>query len=187
VAGEAIALVSVASGATVAVAVPYINARLERSKLRAQSHAARLDELRATLDEAVIALSSAQSASEVAERSVEAAQHSRATASRRAVATQEIDALRAATDRVERDAQLLGVRLGAASDPVRAYESARRALRDIEHELDDILAAGPASDEPTVYAEATRALAQLRERHDECKSRFLNAAALIVGPDAAGL
>jgi hypothetical protein len=50
---DPVALVSIVSGATVAVAVPFINARLERSRIHHQSRDARMDELRALLDGAV--------------------------------------------------------------------------------------------------------------------------------------
>lgn len=47
---DPVAIVSVISGATVAIGVPFINARLERRRLQHQSRTARLDELRALLD-----------------------------------------------------------------------------------------------------------------------------------------
>jgi hypothetical protein len=50
---EAIALVSIVSGAAVAVLVPFVNARLERSRLTQQSRVIRVDELRGLLDEAL--------------------------------------------------------------------------------------------------------------------------------------
>jgi hypothetical protein len=50
---EAIAIVSIVSGAAVAVLVPFINARLERSRLVHQSQDARLEELRGILDAAL--------------------------------------------------------------------------------------------------------------------------------------
>jgi type II secretory pathway pseudopilin PulG len=50
---ELLALVSIVSGAAVAVTVPFINARLERSRLEKQGRDARVEELRALLDGAV--------------------------------------------------------------------------------------------------------------------------------------
>jgi hypothetical protein len=50
---EAIAIVSIVSGAAVAVLVPFVNARLERARLTQQSRDARVDELRGLLDEAL--------------------------------------------------------------------------------------------------------------------------------------
>lgn len=50
---EAIALVSVVSGAAVAILVPFIGARLERSRLVEQSRDVRLEELRGLLDDAL--------------------------------------------------------------------------------------------------------------------------------------
>jgi hypothetical protein len=50
---EAIALVSIVSGAAVAVLVPFVNARLERARLTQQSRDARVDELRGLLDDAL--------------------------------------------------------------------------------------------------------------------------------------
>jgi hypothetical protein len=51
---DAVAIVSIVSGATVAIAVPFINAMLERRRLRWQSEKARFDELRALLDAAIV-------------------------------------------------------------------------------------------------------------------------------------
>ncbi len=50
---DPVAIVSVVSGAAVAIGVPFINARLERSRLEQQSRDARLEELRVLLDGAV--------------------------------------------------------------------------------------------------------------------------------------
>jgi hypothetical protein len=50
---ELLALVSIVSGAAVAITVPFVNARLERSRLEKQSRDARVEELRALLDGAV--------------------------------------------------------------------------------------------------------------------------------------
>ena len=47
---DAVAIVSVVSGATVAVALPFINGLLERQRLRWQGNQARLDEFRGIVD-----------------------------------------------------------------------------------------------------------------------------------------
>jgi hypothetical protein len=47
---DPVAIVSIVSGAAVAIGVPFINARLERSRLEQQSRDARLGELRDLLD-----------------------------------------------------------------------------------------------------------------------------------------
>jgi hypothetical protein len=47
---EAIAIVSIVSGAAVAIVVPFINSRLERSRMQSQSRDARMEELRGLLD-----------------------------------------------------------------------------------------------------------------------------------------
>lgn len=47
---EAIAIVSILSGAAVAIVVPFISARLERSRMKQQSREARTAELHALLD-----------------------------------------------------------------------------------------------------------------------------------------
>lgn len=54
VVADPVAIVSIVAGATVAIAVPFINARLERRRMRWQSETARLDELRALLDTALV-------------------------------------------------------------------------------------------------------------------------------------
>jgi hypothetical protein len=50
---ELLALVSIVSGAAVAIVVPFVNSRLERDRLAAQGSAARHEELRGLLDDAV--------------------------------------------------------------------------------------------------------------------------------------
>jgi hypothetical protein len=50
---DPVAIVSVVSGAAVALGVPFINARLERTRLEHQSRHTRLEELRVLLDDAV--------------------------------------------------------------------------------------------------------------------------------------
>ncbi len=50
---DTVAIVSIVSGATVAIAVPFINAVLERQRLRWQGNQARLDDLRAIVDSTV--------------------------------------------------------------------------------------------------------------------------------------
>jgi hypothetical protein len=50
---EVIAIVSIVSGAAVAITVPFINARLERSRRELQGREARFEELRVLLDDAV--------------------------------------------------------------------------------------------------------------------------------------
>jgi hypothetical protein len=50
---EAIAIVSIVSGAAVAVLVPFVNARLERSRLMEKKRDVRVDELRGLLDDAL--------------------------------------------------------------------------------------------------------------------------------------
>ena len=50
---EAVAIVSIVSGAAVAVLVPFISARLERTRLVQQSRDARFEELRGIFDDAL--------------------------------------------------------------------------------------------------------------------------------------
>jgi hypothetical protein len=50
---DPVAIVSVVSGATVAITVPFINGLLERKRVQQQSRDARFDELRVLLDGAV--------------------------------------------------------------------------------------------------------------------------------------
>lgn len=49
---DTVAIVSIVSGAAVAISVPFINARLERRRIDQQARESRLDELRALLDRA---------------------------------------------------------------------------------------------------------------------------------------
>jgi hypothetical protein len=51
---DAVAIISIVSGATVAVTVPFISATLERRRLRWQTEMARMDELRTLLDTATV-------------------------------------------------------------------------------------------------------------------------------------
>jgi uncharacterized protein YycO len=50
---DTVAIVSVISGATVAITVPFINSVLERQRLRWQGNQARLDELRSIVDSTI--------------------------------------------------------------------------------------------------------------------------------------
>src|SRR6266511_6410602 len=51
---DPVAIISIVSGATVAVTVPFISATLERRRLRWQTEMARMDELRTLLDTASV-------------------------------------------------------------------------------------------------------------------------------------
>ncbi len=181
-AGEAISIVSIASGATVAVAVPYINARFERVRLRQQDHSLRLDELRQRLDDAMTALAASEDAADHAEVAVELAQRRHATADDRAKAADALLVLSTANDLAGRSEHLIQIRVGLAHAAATAYNAALKSLRDMERELDDILAGGPSADVPDAYAEAVREVADIRARYEEAKSTFISAASALIGP-----
>ena len=180
---DALAIVSVASGAVVAVSVPYISARLERAKLRVQAATAHLDELRSRLDDAVIALANSEVALEAAEPAIETAQRRRSGEPERDGARVAITNFGNAVEEVNKQSQLLAVRVGPHSTLLLAYAEATMNLRDLERELDDILAAGPSADDLDAYAEAVQELLSLKETYLGHKRRFLEAAADAVGPE----
>ena len=57
---DAVAIVSIVSSATVAIAVPVISSSLERKRLRWQGKVARIDEVRAVMDDGLQAMSVAR-------------------------------------------------------------------------------------------------------------------------------
>lgn len=119
---DTVAIVSVAATSTVAIAVPFIAARLERQRLAHTAHQAQMDELRALLDECAVHLTEALALlfdlhlPEIAPERREEAR----------------SALPGKTDQLVRDGIRLALRLGKAHDINTKHEAAQRELMTIE-------------------------------------------------------
>jgi hypothetical protein len=122
VVADPIAIVSIGATSTVAIAVPFISARLERQRLRHQAHEAQLDELRALLDECAVHLTEALGLlydlhlPDVAPERREAARA----------------ALAGKADQLLRDGVRLALRLGDKHEIRKAHQAAEGALLQIE-------------------------------------------------------
>ena len=123
---DPIALVSVLSGAAVAISVPWITSTLERRRLREQVSEARVDELRAVLDLAAVTLDQAVSALPRWEVLLQDERGSLA-----AVYGDSRKALEAVSAQAER----LAIRVGEASPVFTSYDAARNVLWKLHHEL----------------------------------------------------
>jgi hypothetical protein len=120
-----LALVSVLSGAAVAISVPWITSTLERKRLREQFGETRADELRSVLDQAAIALDKAVSRLPT---------HALLTQDDRNYVAVLAES-RAALEDVGAQAERLAVRVGEASPIFTGYDQARSALWTSYREL----------------------------------------------------
>jgi hypothetical protein len=127
---DLIAIVSVVSGAAVAITVPWITAMLERKRLREQVYEARIDELRTVLDQAGIALNQAFSALPTWEVLGQDAlgQDERSIVAVYANSRKTLEAVNAQAER-------LAIRLGEDSPVFTGYDKARRRLWNWHHRL----------------------------------------------------
>jgi hypothetical protein len=164
----ALAIVSVVSGAAVAIVVPWITSALERRRLRQQVAESRIDELRAVLDEAAIALGRARSALPTWEVLAQEPDMVGALAeSRRA-----IEAVGAQTERI-------AVRLGERSEVFSGYNEAQSALWKLHHHL----AAENTLEKIPGVATGERLNPDEDHRFLEGRRTFREASRAIVGPD----
>ncbi len=120
-----LALVSVLSGATVAISVPWITSALERRRLHEQFSESRTDELRTVLDGAAIALDKAFSALPTREL---------LTQDQRSYVAVFAES-RAALEAVGAQAERLAIRVGESSPIFTGYDQARMALLALHHAL----------------------------------------------------
>jgi hypothetical protein len=120
-----VALVSVLSGAAVAIGVPWITSSLERRRLREQVAEARIDELRSVFDEAAIALDQAVSVLPTWEV---IGQDERGEVTVYAESRKALEAVSAQAER-------LAIRVGESSPIFTGYDNARLALWKLHHGL----------------------------------------------------
>ena len=119
---DAVAIVSVGASAAVAIAVPFISARLERQRLRHTAYQAQVDELRRLLDECATHLTEALSL--LGDLSLP-----EITDEKRAVAR---SALPAKVDQLVSDGVRQGMRLGDDHEIRRSHETAQHEFIRIE-------------------------------------------------------
>lgn len=166
---EPIAIISIVSGAVVAITVPLISSALERRRLRSQLAESRIDELRVVLDEAAIALDRARTGLPTWEvLGQEQRNHVAAYAD-----------LRVALAAVGAQAERIAVRLGESSPLFTSYEHARVALTRLHHGLiaEEALRKIPGM----IEAEAPRIDPQTDPDFVEGRRAFREAARKIVG------
>ena len=119
---DAVAIVSVAATSAVAIAVPFISARLERSRLRHAAYQAQVDELRRLLDECAAHLTEALSL--LWDLSLPEITDEKRAAAR--------SALPAKVDQLVSDSVRLGMRLGDDHEIRRKHETAQHEFIRIE-------------------------------------------------------
>ena len=113
---------SVAATSTVAIAVPFISARLERRRLAHAAHQAQIDELRALLDESAVHLTEGLAL-------LFDLQLEEITDERREQARSELPGK---VDQLVRDGIRLSLRLGEKHDIKSKHDAAQMALMTIE-------------------------------------------------------
>ena len=118
---DPVAIASVVSTATVAIAVPFIGAQLERRRLHSQARAERLSELRILLDDSAVHLSQALWGLHELEQDFKP-KH------REVVADHVVEL----ADQVYRDNVRLSLRLGREHPIFLAHDKARRTLQGTE-------------------------------------------------------
>ena len=121
---DTVAIVSVAATSAVAIAVPFISARLERQRLRHTAYQAQVDELRRLLDECATHLTEALSL--LWDLSLP-----EITDEKRALAR---SALPAKVDQLVSDGVRLGMRLGDDHEIRRKHETAQHEFIRIEQQ-----------------------------------------------------
>jgi hypothetical protein len=167
---DPVAIISVVSGAAVAITVPLITSAVERRRLREQVGGARLDELRSVFDEAAVALDRAL----------------RALPTWEVVAQTEPDDVaayaesRKAVEVVGTQAERIAVRLGESSAAFAGYDRARQRLIHLHHLViaDTAMRKLPDRVDPTPVPDPEADI-----DFTEGRRQFRQAASDIVGPD----
>ena len=183
-ADSAIAIVSIVSGATVAIVVPVVSARLERNRLRWQARSARIDELRDVLDAGLQAMSLVRGGLEAALTGMEGLDGVRETEVRERemwFAQERREEGGAALPPMRKECNRLAVRLGLRHEVVRAYVSGLNALANAYESLKSndpelILASG------NVHGLLDRVRDALNKA-EEAEFRFVDAAKTLVGAE----
>jgi hypothetical protein len=171
-----VAIISVVSGATVAIVVPWITATLERRRLRQQVAESRIDELRTVLDEAAIALARCFSALPTWDVVGQAVEQGADTASVLAESRKAVEDTGAQAERI-------AVRLGESSLVFAGYEQARAALWKLYHGL----AAEDALHKIPEFEFEERTNPEQNQQFSDGRRAFREGARQIVGPEVAVL
>lgn len=177
-----IAIVSIAATATVAIAVPIINAKAERTRFRSQLQNERLDELRAVLDLAALALSGADEALQVAEFAVETSQAVDAAESEVQAARAALSEVDQALHEVSNQRVRVSLRMGHEAEIAVAYGCALDALLDERDVLRSTFDGGPLSDDPKGWKEVVVPLHRARQSFDQARWDVSDLAAQLISP-----
>jgi hypothetical protein len=180
---DAVALVSIASSAAVALGVPLINARLEQRRLRFQRDLNQLDELRSVIDETATELENSLRQARVVEFAVEAQQSPCADGSEADTVAASLAALDNCRAHLAQMSQRLAVRLGPDHRLVSDAHDAQRRLDSAYEILSSAAEGGPASDDPTEWHEVVAPLYVETEGLRAASSALAEHAAHLIGPE----
>ncbi len=177
-----IAIISIVATATVAIAVPIINARAERIRLRGQLQNDRLDELRAVLDSAALALSRADELLVTAELAVESSQAADAVETEVQIAEAALSQVDQALREVSNQKVRVSIRVGHQAQIVTTYGQAFDALLDERAVLTDTFHGGPLSDDPKGWKEVVVPLYTARKTFEGAQQAVSDLAAQLISP-----
>lgn len=179
---DAIAIASVIATATVAIALPFINARTDRVRIRGQLQNERFDELRSVLDLAALALSRADGALGSAELAIEKSQAANAgttdeTAAQMALNDAEQSVYEASEQQVR-----TSIRLGPEAELTITYIDAIKALEEQLEVLRNAFHGGPLSDDPQGWKEVVVPLHEARNGFERARHSASVLSAQLIGP-----
>jgi hypothetical protein len=177
-----IAIISIAATATVAIAVPIINARAERTRLRGRLQTDRLDELRTVLDSAALALTRADELLGTAELAVETSQAADADESEVQVAEAALSEVDQALREVSNQKVRMSIRVGHKAQIVTTYGQAFGALLEERDVLTDTFHGGPLSDDPKGWREVVVPLHSARQNFEGAQQAVSDLAAQLISP-----
>lgn len=180
---SSVALVSIVTSGAVAVAVPLVSARLQRSQSRDDRSAEQFDELRSVVDSASIALAHAEGTLQSLESAVE--QECRDTASDDDGASTDamLAIVKSAVDEVAQAWHRVAARLGWTSETCREYGASLDELKAELAMLIDVRAGGPSSDDLESWGAVVRELHDVRARYADHRTGFYGSASSLVGPE----
>jgi hypothetical protein len=181
---SSVALASILTSGAVAVAVPLIAARLQRSQRRDDRRAEQFDELRSVVDSASIALAHAERTLRSLESAVE--QECRDAAGDEVGATTDamLNIVEDAVDEVAQAWHRVAARLGWTSETCRHYGSSLDQLKAELAMLVDVRAGGPSSDDLEGWGAVVRELHGVRARYADHRTGFYASTSRLVGPNA---
>jgi hypothetical protein len=182
---SSVAFASVVTSGAVAVAVPLVSARLQRSQRRDDRSAEQFGELRSIVDTASIALAHAEGALRSLESAVE--QECRDATSDPDIESTDavLDTVRGTVDAVAEAWHRVAARLGWTAEPCSRYGASLNELRAELALLIDVRAGGPSSDDLESWGAVMRALQEVRARYADHRTGFYASASRLVGPRSA--